>query len=154
MSKLLRKTQQPSEFADNQIHDSYSTSTTDTYSCNYINNIVQSGSNANGSYVKYADGTMMCYGTWVIGAVSASAQSGNVYKVLIEQRHNFPVSFVEKPTITFSAYENVEDWDMLLVVCPKKNSVTSQNFGSLNVISATQAAINLAIDYIAIGKWK
>lgn len=38
MSKLLRKTQQPSEFADNQIHDAYSTSTTDTYSCNYINN--------------------------------------------------------------------------------------------------------------------
>lgn len=35
---LIRKTQQPSEFADNQIHDTYSTSTTDTYSCNYINN--------------------------------------------------------------------------------------------------------------------
>ena len=35
---LIRKTQQPSEFADNQIHDAYSTSTTDTYSCNYINN--------------------------------------------------------------------------------------------------------------------
>lgn len=35
---ILRKTQQPSEFADNQIHDAYSTNTTDTYSCNYINN--------------------------------------------------------------------------------------------------------------------
>lgn len=35
---ILRKTQQPSEFADNQIHDAYSTSTTDTYSCNYVNN--------------------------------------------------------------------------------------------------------------------
>lgn len=38
MTKLLRKTQQPSEFADNQIHDAYSSSTTDTYSCDYINN--------------------------------------------------------------------------------------------------------------------
>ena len=35
---ILRKTQQPSEFADNQIHDAYNTSTTDTYSCNYVNN--------------------------------------------------------------------------------------------------------------------
>lgn len=140
---------------NNKIGDLNNLETTDkTNIVNAINGVVESGSNANGSYVKYADGTMICYGTWVIGTVSASAQAGNVYKVLIEQRYNFPVSFVEKPTITFSAYENVEDWGMLLVVCPKKNSVTSQNFGSLNVISATQASINLAIDYIAIGKWK
>lgn len=34
---LIRKTQQPSDFPENQIHDAYSTSTTDTYSCNYLN---------------------------------------------------------------------------------------------------------------------
>lgn len=34
---LIRKTQQPSAYPENQIHDAYSTSTTDTYSCNYIN---------------------------------------------------------------------------------------------------------------------
>lgn len=34
---LIRKTQQPSDYPSNQIHDAYSTSTTDTYSCNYIN---------------------------------------------------------------------------------------------------------------------
>lgn len=34
---LIRKTQQPSTYPENQIHDAYSTSTTDTYSCNYIN---------------------------------------------------------------------------------------------------------------------
>ena len=37
MTKLIRKTQQPSDYPSNQIHDAYSTSTTDTYSCNYIN---------------------------------------------------------------------------------------------------------------------
>ena len=36
---LIRKTQQPSTYPENQIHDVYSTSTTDTYSCNYINNL-------------------------------------------------------------------------------------------------------------------
>ena len=44
MTKLIRKTQQPSDYPSNQIHDAYSTSTTDTYSCNYINSIVESGS--------------------------------------------------------------------------------------------------------------
>ena len=34
---LIRKTQQPSTYPENQIHDAYSTSATDTYSCNYIN---------------------------------------------------------------------------------------------------------------------
>ena len=59
MTKLIRKTQQPSDYPSNQIHDAYSTSTTDTYSCNYINSIVESGSNANGSWIKLADGTMI-----------------------------------------------------------------------------------------------
>ena len=39
MTKLIRKTQQPSDYPSNQIHDAYSTSTTDTYSCNYINEV-------------------------------------------------------------------------------------------------------------------
>lgn len=34
---LIRKTQQPADYPENSIHDSYSTSQTDTYSCNYIN---------------------------------------------------------------------------------------------------------------------
>ena len=37
MTKLIRKTQQPSDYPSNQIHDAYSTSTTNTYSCNYLN---------------------------------------------------------------------------------------------------------------------
>lgn len=36
---IIRKTQQPANYPDNQIHDAYSTSTTDTYSCNYLNKI-------------------------------------------------------------------------------------------------------------------
>lgn len=41
MTKLIRKTQQPSDYPSNQIHDTYSTSTTDTYSCNYINKQIE-----------------------------------------------------------------------------------------------------------------
>ena len=35
----IKKTQQPSDYPSNQIHDAYSTSTTDTYTCNYINEL-------------------------------------------------------------------------------------------------------------------
>lgn len=37
MTKLLRKTQQPSAYPANLIHDTYSEGSTDTYSCDYIN---------------------------------------------------------------------------------------------------------------------
>lgn len=35
---LIEKTQQPSNYPANSIHDDYSESQTDTYSCNFINN--------------------------------------------------------------------------------------------------------------------
>lgn len=36
---LIRKTQQPSDYPENQIHDAYNESTSDTYSCNYLNDM-------------------------------------------------------------------------------------------------------------------
>lgn len=36
---IIRKTQQPSDYPKNQIHDAYSESTSDTYSCNYLNDM-------------------------------------------------------------------------------------------------------------------
>lgn len=38
---LIRKTQQPAEYPENQIHDAYNESTSDTYSCNYINKFIK-----------------------------------------------------------------------------------------------------------------
>lgn len=39
---LIRKIQQPSDYPSNSIHDAYNDSATDTYSCNYINNVTTS----------------------------------------------------------------------------------------------------------------
>lgn len=66
----IRKTQQPAEYPKNQIHDAYNMSTTDTYSCNYINNITieESGDN----YVKYGNGTMECWGTVDFGSINGT----------------------------------------------------------------------------------
>ena len=116
--------------------------------------VVESGSNENGSWIKWSDGKMICEGTWEIGEAQASTKTESVYKVDITSRHSFPVPFIEKPRMMFTPYEFVEDWGLLLWVCPKKASVTATDFGNFNVVSASQAYINLAIDYIAIGKWK
>ena len=60
---LIRKTQQPSTYPENQIHDAYSTSATDTYSCNYINShnlkpsIIHQVTPTNGTNHPYYGGT-------------------------------------------------------------------------------------------------
>ena len=60
---LIRKTQQPSTYPENQIHDAYSTSATDTYSCDYINShnlkssIIHQVTPTNGTNHPYYGGT-------------------------------------------------------------------------------------------------
>lgn len=44
---------------ENSFKTSKTTSNKDTYSCNYINGIIESGNNDNGNWIKYVDGTMM-----------------------------------------------------------------------------------------------
>ena len=38
----IKKTQQPAQYPQNQIHDVYSESTSDIYNCNFINNMLES----------------------------------------------------------------------------------------------------------------
>ena len=75
---LIRKTQQPSDFPENQIHDAYSTSTTDTYSCNYLNENIKSSKN----YTILPDNTdlntVLDYGTYRSTATSHTSTMSNL----------------------------------------------------------------------------
>ena len=83
MTKLIRKIQQPSDYPSNQIHDAYSTSTTDTYSCNYINggDIIEitplEGSNYNnyGNTYYYKVGSIVYLHIGMSGLVAGSSNT-------------------------------------------------------------------------------
>ena len=133
------------------VSNTQSDSTTDTYSCDYINGIIESGSNANGEYIKYADGTMICTGvkygntTWEDwwGFCKRSPEGDNMLFA------SFPQAFVNgnaRVSITtshgnavFSASYNSVQTDGFYFICYKPSSNTSTNYG---------------IQYIAIGRWK
>ena len=102
MTKLIRKTQQPSDYPSNQIHDAYSTSTTDTYSCNYINSIVESGSNTNGEYIKYADGTMICTKKVSYVGLQFTIAWGNAYESPPVELGDYAQEFVDIPLMFIS----------------------------------------------------
>ena len=64
--------------------NSNSNSTTDTYSCNYINNMIVSNWDANNSrgYIKYPDGTAICYGLYnPANPISVPANSGTSVEI-------------------------------------------------------------------------
>lgn len=128
-----------------QVVDGYSNSTTDSYSCNYVNGIIESGSNSYGYYTKYIDGTMIC--TRKVTVTIASLNSwGTLYDGSTSEEVKFAQSFIESPTVsvtpTFSAF--VEK------AVPSLTGITSITLAR----PTSTANWNVPLDIIAIGKWK
>ena len=150
---LIRKTQQPASFPDNNIHDSYSTSTTDTYSCNYINGIVESGSNANGSWTKWADGTMII-NKIILGTANITNAWGSLYISADINLGDFPVAFIERPTIIVSPQTQTGTQYMLAGHGGKGNG-TETNAGHVALVRPnSRTGLAYQLEVIAKGKWK
>ena len=130
------------------------TSDTETYSCNYVNGIVESGSNENGNWIKYNDGTMICtqrfektiniqttWGSWYYGYVTCK---------------NYPIAFVgDLPTVSCTVYPKTSSWCFGQLVYSSDGSQTLSNPGSVMCIRPTsQANVDVTVQIIAIGKWK
>lgn len=119
------------------------TSDTDTYSCNYINGIIESGSNENGSYIKFADGTLICIGDTmnVLDSEIAEAQFLVTY----------PIAFVNYPSVTIS---NVYSYyrDLILSVAAPTPSNFRVNWYKQS--GTTENNSNIRVYWTAIGKWK
>lgn len=63
-------------------------------------NIVESGSNANGNWIKYPDGTMICYGDRSFSGVNITSQFGSVYETTSEVNFGtFPQTFYATPNV-------------------------------------------------------
>lgn len=131
----------------------YTTSATDTYSCNYINGIVESGSNANGSWTKWADGTMIINKT-VLGTANITNAWGSLYISAEINLGNFPVAFIEMPTIVVSP-QNQTGTQYMLAGQGGSGYGTETNAGNVALVrpnSRTNVAYRLEV--IAKGKWK
>lgn len=133
------------------------TSDTETYSCNYINGIVESGSNENGNWIKYNDGTMICTAAKLFENVSADNSWGSLYETPELSLGNFPQPFISTPegiNCNMITNDNTN----------KKGSAgfveyivqtTNTSWGKTAIakpVSSVGSKIGLSL--IAIGKWK
>ena len=127
-----------------EVVNAYSTSQEDTYSCDYINGIVESGSNANGNYTKFADGTMIC--RHYFGPVTTNAGSGTDTTVTL------PATFLNNEyVINANILDGQAYWaDIAYSVGTK----TTTNFKLTTWNTGGHANTGQWFNYIAIGRWK
>ena len=106
--------------------------------------IIERGSNANGEYVKYADGTMICW-NYAAGAVTTSSATGNIFRSASDTTWTFPVSFSVAPVCSGQADSASVRW--LMLNTPTTTGVTFRQAGSVTSASAVETRL------MAIGRW-
>ena len=135
------------------VNNEYTESATDTYSCNYINGIVESGSNTNGSWTKWADGTMIINKT-VLGTANITNAWGSLYVSADINLGDFPVAFIEIPTIVVSP-QTQTGTQYMLTGNGGSSYGTETNAGNVALVRPnSRTGVAYRLEVIAKGKWK
>lgn len=115
--------------------------------------IEESGSTEYGSYIKYSDGTMICYKT-LSGTTDVTTAWGTLYTSADLAIGWFPVNFISRPTILFSP-QTQSGTQYMIVGNGGGNSGDLSRFGNVALVRPTsRTGVQYIIDAMAIGKWK
>ena len=114
---------------------------------NAINSVVESGSNDNGSWIKYSDGTMIC-----TKKVSGKIDMTTAWYTLYTGEFNLgssPQTFISAPFVNYSM---VGEYAFVTGTTKKPTTTSLGNVMLVRPSSLTNMPYE--IDIIAIGKWK
>lgn len=137
----------------------------------YIRNttgVVESGSNTNGSYIKFADGTMICQGSKTFTSVACTSAYGGLYRSgASNQMDDFPIEFYDIPIVHFGVTEgsssgnNATTGPIVMVFLKTNTDSTNQyvptktNPGRVSIaVGSSQTLSSITVSYTAIGRWK
>ncbi|MBC2870414.1 hypothetical protein H7271_02190 [Bittarella massiliensis] len=104
---------------------------------------IQSGSNSNGSWTKWPDGTMMAYGVVTAQSVPANSTVG-----LLGHSISFPAAFASSPSMTLTAVA-----DTVTFFSAKLGGVTNALWWG-SVTNGSDYARDVPVHWQAIGRWK
>ena len=116
----------------------------------YIDSVVESGSNADGYYVKYLDGTMICTKKVTVTVNQNEWTSwGQLYESPAKSFGNFAETFYATPTINLTV-----SGDACWIESLSGQSTSS--VGQSRVVRPTVPGVVLTsyIQVIAVGRWK
>ena len=117
---------------------------------NAINStIVESGTNENGTYIKYDNGIMICFKTITITGVNINGSWGTLYESGAIQLGDFAQTFKERPTVIIEKSAGQGSWLEL------NDNITTTSAGRCYVVSAVSSTNkSLTFEITAFGKWK
>lgn len=112
-----------------------------------------SGSNANGNYIKYDDGTLICWNRVVVSSIAINSAEGSLYKSdNITPFPDYPISFIDSPSLSM---ESISDDGPRWFWIVKSQGDSIQRIRGIRLFSAiSQTLSNAKLSYIAIGRWK
>ena len=114
------------------------------------NGIVESGSNENGNYIKYVDGTMICYGKKTF-QVDINTTTGALYSGTIDNALTFPQKFVGLPGYVSVNSTHNEDYYFCFVQGVVHNS---SGITTISLLKPIAVSTQIPLTYLAIGRWK
>ena len=124
-----------------------------------INSVVENGTNNNGSWIKFADGTMICKFTQIINVVVNTAW-GSLYGGKCSV-HDYPQEFIDIPetSLTLIANNTADGGNYAGFIGTNGGTddirPTTKNIGEFNILRATTSSnAYYKVQVIAIGKWK
>lgn len=113
---------------------------TETINCDTLNvwfggaKVIDSGSNANGYWVRFADGTQICRSKITVSGTAASFQTRTLPKEFVNTDYRVVMSYSDVTSTTTISYRAV--------------SIRNRTTTTFNSFNANDR------DYIAIGRWK
>lgn len=109
-----------------------------------IGQIVESGSNENGNYIKFTDGTMICYSQAKQGYYNSDA------KVYVSD-WNFPTPFISIPVVIGNSLGgNSKSYTNLFDIYNTHTIIRTRCFGTNGSLETCDRGANC----VAIGRWK
>ena len=110
--------------------------------------IVESDSNANGTYVKFSDGTMICYKNISLN-ININKEWGNVYEnTTAANLGSWAATFTATPSMGVLTIGGAGIWVQTI------NNASTTSCGSAFFVSATSGTKNTMFSIIGIGRWK
>lgn len=105
--------------------------------------IIERGSNADGEYVRYADGTQICV-NYNVGSQSTTTLIGVIYRATNATTWTYPAAFAVSPVVSGNADDNLARW-----VSFDPPSTTSVAYRQINAVTGTSVRTRV----IAVGRW-
>jgi len=117
--------------------------------------LVESGSNANGRYVRYADGTQICWGTDTVIAIVVNTATGAFFTNIESDQviWTYPASFVGTPMVNVTLARNAWDTIRVTAFLNGANAVSATQCKISFMSSLSSVSLGVVPQRVAVGRW-